>query len=119
MAPFHLPRAVRGCLLAHGRQHAADPEAEFDPRPCVKLFTPDANATWLLSELDPDDQDRAFGLCDLGLGSPELGYVSLTELGELRGRFGLPVEIDTAFHAKHTIGHYAEIARLAGRIVTK
>jgi hypothetical protein len=25
----------------------------------VKLFTPDANATWLLSEIDPVDTDRA------------------------------------------------------------
>lgn len=27
---------------------AADSEAELDPRPCVKIFTPDAGATWLL-----------------------------------------------------------------------
>ena len=26
----------------------------------VKLFTPDAAATWLLTELDPDEDDRAF-----------------------------------------------------------
>ena len=39
----------------------------------MKLFTPDANATWLLTELDPVEPDRAFGLCDLGLGYPELG----------------------------------------------
>jgi hypothetical protein len=30
----------------------------------VKLFTPDAGATWLLTEIDPHDQDRGFGLCD-------------------------------------------------------
>jgi hypothetical protein len=29
----------------------------------VKLFTPDAACTWLLTELDPDDPDIAFGLC--------------------------------------------------------
>jgi hypothetical protein len=39
--------------------------------PCRKLFTPDANATWLLTEIDPEEPDRAFGLCDLGLGSPD------------------------------------------------
>jgi hypothetical protein len=39
----------------------------------VKLFTPDAGATWLLSEVDPDDVHRAFGLCDLGMDGPELG----------------------------------------------
>ena len=55
------------------------------PLPVVKLFTPDASATWLLTELDPADPDLAFGLCDLGLGCPELGYVRLSEL-ESRAR---------------------------------
>ena len=41
--------------------------------PVVKLFTPDVNATWLLTELDPEDPDISFGLCDLGVGCPELG----------------------------------------------
>ncbi len=40
----------------------ADPVLRFDPFPIVKLFTPDANATWLLVELDPGDADLAFGL---------------------------------------------------------
>ncbi len=48
-----------------------------DHFPVVKLFTPDAAATWLISEADPDDPDRLFGLCDLGLGYPELGYALL------------------------------------------
>jgi hypothetical protein len=39
---------------------------ERDHPPIVKLFTPDGGATWLLSEVDPDDPDRLFGLCDLG-----------------------------------------------------
>jgi len=39
----------------------------------VTLFTLDACASWLLTEIDSDDLDRAFGLCDLGLGMPELG----------------------------------------------
>jgi Protein of unknown function (DUF2958) len=53
--------------------------------PVVKLFTADGNATWLLSELNPDI-DLAFGLCDLVLGEPELGYVSLVELAAARSR---------------------------------
>ena len=40
-----------------------------DHAPVVKLFTPDAQATWLITEVDPDDPDRLFGLCDLGLAS--------------------------------------------------
>src|SRR5215471_19166726 len=65
-------------LLDNGA--AAARGEERDPRPVVKLFTPDANATWLLTELDPDDPDIAFGLCDLGMGYPELGSVRLSEI---------------------------------------
>ncbi|WP_409017724.1 DUF2958 domain-containing protein [Dyadobacter sp. CY323] len=42
--------------------------AEDNP-PAVKLFI--ANATWLLSEINPLYDDIAFGLCDLGVGYPE------------------------------------------------
>jgi hypothetical protein len=82
----------------------------------VKLFTPDANATWLLTELDPKFPDQAFGLCDLGLGSPELGWVSLPELAKIRGRFGLRVERDYLFVADRPLSAYADAAHAAGRI---
>ncbi|WP_316186481.1 DUF2958 domain-containing protein [Bradyrhizobium sp. SZCCHNRI2014] len=90
---------------------------ERDHFPVVKLFTPDAGATWLLTECDPDEPDRLFGLCDLGLNSPELGYVSLAEIMELRGRLGLPVERDLHFTADKPISAYAAEARVKGRIV--
>lgn len=106
---------LRAQLLAHGQQSLAD--EGFDPPPVVKLFTPDAGATWLLTEIDPDDDDHAFGLCDLGLGFPELGYVRLAELTAVRGRLGLPVERDLHFKADKPISAYAREARMAGRIV--
>ena len=59
--------------------------------PAVKLFTPDAGATWVLWEYNPDER-LAFGLCNLGLGEAVLGYVSIDEIDEIRGQFGLPVE---------------------------
>ena len=62
------------------------PRATSTPIPVVKLFIPDAGATWLLTELDPKGPDLAFGLCDLGVGYPELGYVRLSEILEVRGR---------------------------------
>ena len=62
-------------LLANGRARADDPT--FDPLPVVRLFTPDAHATWLLAALDPDDGDTAYGLIDVGIGMPELGTVRL------------------------------------------
>ena len=50
-------------LIEHGRAtSAAQLEGldEPDHMPVVKLFTPDANCTWLISELDPDDPDDMF-----------------------------------------------------------
>ncbi|MBR1240266.1 DUF2958 domain-containing protein [Bradyrhizobium sp. AUGA SZCCT0274] len=90
---------------------------ESDHAPVVKLFTPDGAATWLISEVDPDDPDRLFGLCDLGQGYPELGYVSLAEISAVRGRLGLPVERDLHFVGDKPISAYAEEARKQGRIV--
>ena len=107
-------------LLANGRaQRAAiDQDARaLDFQPVVKLFTPDAQCTWLLTELDPDG-GLAFGLCDLGMGEPELGYVSLAELTAVRGKLGLPVERDLHFEADKPISAYANEARSRGQIVT-
>jgi hypothetical protein len=82
----------------------------------VKLFTPDAGATWLLTEIDPSDPDIAFGLCDLGLGETELGYVSLSELADVRGQIGLPIERDLYFKATKTLSEYAAEAWRLNRI---
>lgn len=105
-------------LLANGRQQApvrgSDDEIDFFP--VVKLFTPDAGATWLLSEIDPEEPDLAFGLCDLGLGFPELGLVSLSELAKVRGKLGLPVERDLHFVARKPLSAYASEASEAGHI---
>jgi hypothetical protein len=61
---------------------------------------------------------RLFGLCDLGFGFPELGYVSLAELSALKGPLGLPVERDLHFVADKPLSAYADEARAKGRIVT-
>ena len=111
-----IPDALRAQLLANGQRSLENDG--FDPMPVVKLFTPDAGATWLLTEIDPDDHDHAFGLCDLGLGYPELGYVSLAELATVRGRLGLPVERDLLFIAGKPISVYAREARLVGRVIS-
>ncbi|TMN24172.1 DUF2958 domain-containing protein [Pseudoxanthomonas sp. X-1] len=105
----------RCLLLANGRESLQNPS--FDPKPVVKLFTPDASATWLLSEIDPDDDDRAFGLCDLGLGRPELGWVSLQELAAVHGRLRLPIEVDVYFRPNKPLSIYARDAQTLGRIV--
>lgn len=114
--PSFITEAIHAQLLANGHRTAGGDD--IDPHPVVKLFTPDAGATWLLTEIDPDDEDLAFGLCDLGLGCPELGYVRLGELAQVRGRFGLPIERDEHFRPEKALSAYADEARHTGAIVT-
>lgn len=109
-----LTKTIREQLLANGRAQRAlqeDGQDCADLVPVVKLFTPDAGCTWLLTELDPDAPDIAFGLCDLGMGFPELGSVSITELESVRGGLGLPVERDLHFTPDRTLAAYADDAR--------
>jgi hypothetical protein len=92
--------------------------AERDHAPVLKLFVPGTGITWLISEADLDDPNHLFALCDLDLGHPELGFVSLDEIMEVRSRLGLPVERDQHFVATKSISEYAKEARARGRIVT-
>jgi hypothetical protein len=114
-----LTAACAAKLLANGRRQAlvAGTDAEHDFFPVVKLFMPDGAATWLLTEIDPEAPTIAFGLCDLGLGYPELGAVCLDELAGLRGAIGLPVERDRHFKARARLSTYADHAHKAGHIV--
>ena len=86
-----------------------------NPIPVVKLFNPWGSATWLLTELD-NNEDIAFGLCDLGMGYPELGYVSLSDIQSLRGPGGLTIERDVHFEGTKPISEYADEARVKGWI---
>jgi len=116
MATTLLTDAQRAQLLANGAKTARG--EDHDPYPLVKLFTPDASATWLLTELDPDEPDIAFGLCDLGLGFPELGHVHISEIASVRGKFGVPVERDLFFQADKPLSGYAAEAHTLGYIKT-
>jgi len=65
----------------------------LDAKALVKFFTPDSGWTWYASEFD--GEDTFFGLVS-GL-EVELGYFSLSELEEVRGPWGLPIERDKFF----------------------
>ena len=116
-----LTKAIREKLLKNGRITADCLDAEEadgstpDFKPVVKFFTPFSNCTWLLTELDSCG-DRAFGLCDLGMQSPELGYVLISELESIKGPFGLGVERDLYWTPRHTLSEYATEARNLGAI---
>jgi DUF2958 family protein len=106
-------------LIDNGRrqQPVKGTEGEIDFWPVVKLFHAAGGATWLLTEIDPDSRDIAWGLCDLGMGLPEYGTVGMSELANLRGPFGLPVERDLHWEANGPISAYIAAAIAAGRIV--
>ena len=83
-------------------------------RPVTKLFG--MSCTWLVMAMD-EDNDTLLALCDLGMGSPEMGYVSLRELQSLKfPPFGLPVERDRWFKATQSMKKYCEDARIAQHI---
>jgi hypothetical protein len=88
-----------------------------DHIPVVKLFLPRSGCTWLLTEIDPEEPDIAFGLCDLGMGFPEQGSVSLSEITSVKNKFGLSVERDLYFEGKYPISVYASAARYHESIV--
>ena len=98
-----LTKPIEKALLAG----AAIRNATAASKVVAKFFTPDAQATWFIVEGEKlDDGDwQLFGLCDLGMGSPELGYVMLSELRSIRGGLGLPVERDL-YYSK-TLGEAA------------
>jgi hypothetical protein len=107
-------KLLRNGKLRQRREQEDKPEPDFWP--VVKLFTPDGVCTWLLTEIDPEDPDIAFSLCDLGFGCPELGSVSLSELEAVRGKLNLPVERDLYFTATKSLSAYADEARAHGAI---
>lgn len=74
-----------------------------DPICNLKFFTPDSSFTWFILEGgEQEDGDWLFfskvvsHLCPDG----ELGYVLLSQLEEVRGALGLPVERDLWWQAK-------------------
>ena len=109
-----LTKAIEKKLRDNNKLLESDFETDRRFKPVVKYFNPCGAGTWLITELDEDG--RMFGLCDLGQGTPELGYVMLDELQNLRLPFGLSIERDLHFEADKTISKYAEEARSLGYI---
>ena len=101
-------------LLANGQARAAGQDT--DPLPVVRLFTPDAHVTWLLTSLDPADGDTAHGLIDLGLGMPALGAVKLSDLASIIGPRKQPVMRDRYFLPTRRLSEYLRLAEEYGSI---
>ena len=91
-------------LIANG----SNPDKDYPP--VVKFFDPWGAATWLISEFDPTQPRIAFGLCDLGMGCPELGYLDFVEI------IGGHIERDLHFKGNKPLSEYADEARTHGSI---
>ncbi len=72
------------------------PFAGKDPIVYAKLFTPDANWTWYVTEGSPEGDDFIFFDYVIGL-EREWGYFALSDLESVRGPPGLPIERDLYF----------------------
>lgn len=81
--------------LLHTIPDLYETEESLDPICYIKLFTPDSNWTWYITEISQQDHNICFGYV-IGLES-ELGYFSLDEIESLRGSLGLYVERDISF----------------------
>lgn len=112
-----IPQDRLEAMLDNGRRSALG--EDVDPVPSVRFFAPDGRGCWLLTEIDPEDGDTAYGLCDLGIGMPECGAVSLTWLSEQTGPASMHVERDISFPRKDTpaLSYLDRAASAAGRIV--
>jgi len=108
--PHLIPAPIRAELLANGLRGDG-----ADPVPPLKLFNPVGPGVWLITEMDADG-DTLFGLCDLDMGMPELGHVSLAEITGVRLPFGLAIERDVAFQGRVPLSRWAALARWAGSV---
>lgn len=109
---------IRQKLLANWRDLEANEGKNHDPYPVVKFFNPIGHAKWLITQMVEHNQDILFGLCDLGMECPELGYVSLKELESIKILGGVfTIERDLYFTAKYPLSVYTQAAR-ANRAIT-
>lgn len=96
-----LTKEIEKKLIKHpfGSQEGKGDDAEV----IAKFFTPDAQATWLVTEGEQmsDGDWEFFGMASLGYGF-EWGYFLLSEIEKARGNYGLSVERDLYSHG--TIG---------------
>src|SRR3569832_2467833 len=106
--------AQRVQLLDNGAAAACGEQC--DPLPVVKLFFLVVFVSWLLSVFVFDDGDAAFGLIDLGMGTPQLGHVRLSVLEGIRGPRNLAVARDPHFTPRRRLSEYARLAEADGSI---
>lgn len=99
-----LTDALRAILLANGSANAGR-EDTIDFKPVVKLFCPWGGTTWLLTEVDPEDPDIAFGLATSAWAAPNSAMSASPRSKTFAGRaeiadvpFSVTTQIERAPH---------------------
>ena len=115
-----ITEAQRRKLLANeaAATEETDDSGTLDMEPVVRLFDPLGRAVWLLVSIADDAEGVAFGLCDLGLGFPELGYVVFDEFASIKwpGSQVPRIERDRGFRPRGTLRRYWEAALTARKV---
>ena len=113
-----MTKEIEKKLIKQGNETLNAPEKDWGKKhkPYLKLFG-GGSCTWLISEYDAES-NMFFGLCDLGLGTPEFGYVSKSELESIKfPPFNLPVERDLLWKPTKNMWDYWEEAQKQGSII--
>lgn len=97
-------------LLENGRH------PDQDHAPVCRLFIENTNFMCLLSEMDADE-DQVFGYFDHGMGFPELGYSSMSEMEETARSLGRELSSDPDFKGEAPMSVYTFFGRRAERII--
>lgn len=106
-------------LLRNGQVRKAlcgDNRKALDFYPVVKLYRPDERWIFLLTEVDPDNPDIAFGLYERAFTSSRYGLVSLEDLARVRFSSGTKMLCDHSFIPEKTISEYYREASELGYI---
>lgn len=95
-----LPEEVRSLLPALYTNDGKDPNEVKVP---LKIFDPSGRFTYYATEFDGEDTLFGFVCSPLGPDCDELGYMSLNEIQETRGAFGLSMERDIHWNPETTL----------------
>ncbi len=112
-----VPDDVNDSLLANW-QHGQDQRrtVSHDPLPVLRLHAQIGPAEWLITERSTEEPDILFGLADLGMGFPELGYMSLQELESIRISGAFRIVREVGYTATFPLSVYVQAARMNSAI---
>lgn len=106
-----IPENLAEKLTRNGNYHGQD----FVPLLKLDMWVVNGQSiTWLISELDPHNPNRAYGLGSKWVGEVTEGYFDLDELEHAAEIFGLRIEPDEHFIPRHPLSVYREAAREQG-----